>query len=78
MYRAPMSFRPPLAHGGHCWLLAGQRRDVPWAGVATCVDCFVTVPFWALREGFWMTLAGRWCPGQLAALQPGPRGTLTE
>jgi len=68
MYRSPMSWRPPLALGGHGWLRAGETRDglVLWQ----CAGCFVVVPAWAFREGFWMAFAGRWCKGRIRALGP--------
>ncbi len=71
-YRHPASFRPPLALGGHCWLavrLFSGHDDF----YLTCVGCYVTIPAWALHEGFWRNFAGQWCLGAVRTLPaPGP------
>ena len=68
-YRHPESYRPPLAYGGHDWTLPMVAPVAPaWIVVAQC-RCGWTVPLWALREGYWMTLAPRWCPLKVAAIE---------
>jgi hypothetical protein len=71
-YRHPESYRPPLALGGHCFDLVTLHPGHDDFYV-TCLSCFTSMPAWALSEGFWMTLAGRWCPGAVRALPRGER-----
>jgi hypothetical protein len=63
-YRHPASFRPPLAYGGHCWALAR------WWPYYTCTGCFITVPAWAIHEGWWPAFAGAYCLGVVRAIEP--------
>lgn len=72
-YRHPMSYRPPLACGGHCWEFSGLIRNGDFT--VTCVRCFVTVPAWVLAENWWPAFAGQWCMGAVRALPPVPLET---
>lgn len=65
LYRSPLSFRPPLAYGGHAFRLRGVS--------AHCGRCHGTAPTWSLREGLWTQWVPRWCPGLIAALPAGDR-----
>jgi hypothetical protein len=58
-----MRLRPPLANGGHCFVMLSPH--VWW-----CIGCHRAVPTWALTEGFVTTLLGRWCPDLFDALDP--------
>lgn len=63
--------RPPLAYGGHCFVLicdgGDHERDVLW-----CAGCQQACPTWAAQEGFATTLLGRWCVGMFKMLEPAP------
>lgn len=63
-YRHPASFTPPLAWGGHEFVVRGDTYTY-----ATCVACGATVPLWALKEALWPTLTQRWCLGKVRALE---------
>jgi len=62
-YRHPASYRPPLALGGHEFIVRGDTYTY-----ATCCACGATVPLWAIKEGFWPTLIQRWCLGKTRAI----------
>lgn len=63
LYRSPWSWSPPLAYGGHNYLL----HD----GWARCTRCLAHCPTWTLSEGFWPAFCGRWCPKLIPALPAG-------
>jgi hypothetical protein len=72
-YRTPLSFRPPLALGGHGYLLMPQvGPSGPWA---RCVKCHRACPHWAIVEGLWCLFMPQICQGTIAALPPGPAPT---
>jgi hypothetical protein len=56
-----LALRPPLAYGGHAFVLLGEAT-------LYCVGCFSAVPRWAVAEGFESTLLARWCPALFLAL----------
>ena len=58
-----LTLRPPLAFGGHCWVVLDGD---PW--LERCLGCHAVLPVWMVSEGYWATEAGRWCPDFLAAL----------
>jgi hypothetical protein len=68
-YRHPTSYRPPLAFGGHCWLLADRT--------ATCHRCAATVPTSTLHGDAWAALAGRYCLAATRALPAGGGSAMT-
>jgi len=62
----PASFTPPLAYGGHEFIISD-------GGVAAyCWSCGQHCPLWAVIEGLWMVRMDRWCPARVRAL-PRPR-----
>lgn len=67
----PASFTPPLAYGGHEWLVGDGPAAYCWACGAHC-------PVWALIEGLWMSFGPRWCPNKVRALQRPRRRERTE
>ena len=56
-----MRMRPPLWCGGHSFVLLDEQ--VEW-----CTGCYQGVPIWAVREGLWAPIIGRWCPRLMRAL----------
>jgi hypothetical protein len=70
-YRYPLSFRPPLAFGGHCWALGFEAPG--WLSVGQCVGCGITVPRWSLSEHLWSAFAPAVCPAAVRALTAGGR-----
>ena len=62
-YRHPADYRPPLAWGGHEFVVHGHSYTF-----ATCIACGATVPLWAIKEGFWPSFMQRWCIGKIRAL----------
>lgn len=63
--------RPPLALGGHHFRLYwdDEEGSLIWE---QCIQCYVTIPAWAVNEGMWSQFGlARWCPGLFAALPKG-------
>jgi hypothetical protein len=61
--------RPPLVFGGHAFVPLGLGHA--W----WCTRCFQPCPRWALDEGYWIVIVGRWCPGLFGQLDPPHSGT---
>jgi hypothetical protein len=64
----PVSHRPPLALGGHCFVFKGAA--------ARCLLCCAHLPSWAVTERLWTLFVDRWCTGVVRALPAGD-GQLT-
>lgn len=76
VYRSGLRYRPPLANGGHSFVLIVESSayprlwDPPYDGppLWRCVHCYGIVPEWAIRERFL-----RPCTGTVAALVEAPQ-----